>query len=57
MNKIKIDSIAYMTYPALAYHAVGEFLGPAFRIGKDIKTSRMIGRDRWQSKRLPKRRF
>ena len=33
----KIDPIVYMTCPALAYHAVGEFLGPAFRIGKEIK--------------------
>jgi flavin reductase (DIM6/NTAB) family NADH-FMN oxidoreductase RutF len=33
----KIDPILYMTYPALTYNAVGEFLGPAFRIGKKIK--------------------
>ena len=33
----KIDPIVYMTYPALTYHAVGKFLGSAFRIGKEIK--------------------
>jgi hypothetical protein len=33
----KIDPILFMTYPALAYNAVGKFLGPAFRIGKEIK--------------------
>jgi len=33
----KIDPIIYLTYPALTYHAVGRFLGPAFRIGKGIK--------------------
>ncbi len=33
----KIDPIIYMTYPAGTYNKVGEFLGPAFRIGKEIK--------------------
>jgi flavin reductase (DIM6/NTAB) family NADH-FMN oxidoreductase RutF len=33
----KIDPIVYLTYPALSYHAVGKLLGPAFRIGKEIK--------------------
>jgi len=33
----KIDPIVYMTYPAGTYNKVGEYLGPAFRIGKDIK--------------------
>jgi len=33
----KIDPIVYMTYPASTYNKVGEFLGPAFRIGKEIK--------------------
>jgi len=33
----KIDPIVYMTYPAGTYNKVGEFLGPAFRIGKEIK--------------------
>ncbi len=33
----KIDPIVYMTYPAGNYNAVGEFLGQAFRIGKEIK--------------------
>jgi flavin reductase (DIM6/NTAB) family NADH-FMN oxidoreductase RutF len=33
----KIDPIIYMTYPSLTYHAVGKLLGPAFRIGKEIK--------------------
>jgi len=33
----KIDPIVVMTVPALTYHAVGESLGPAFRIGKEIK--------------------
>jgi hypothetical protein len=26
-----------MTYPSLTYHAIGKLLGPAFRIGKEIK--------------------
>lgn len=33
----KIDPIIYMTYPAGTYNKVGEFLAPAFRIGKEIK--------------------
>jgi len=33
----KIDPIVYMTYPAGTYNKVGELLGPAFRIGKEIK--------------------
>lgn len=33
----KIDPIAYMTYPSLSYHGIGEFLGHAFRIGKEIQ--------------------
>jgi flavin reductase (DIM6/NTAB) family NADH-FMN oxidoreductase RutF len=33
----KIDPIIYMTYPAGTYNRVGEFLAPAFRIGKEIK--------------------
>ena len=33
----KIDPIIYMTYPAGTYNKVGELLGPAFRIGKEIK--------------------
>ena len=33
----KIDPIVYMTYPAGTYNKVGEFLGSAFRIGKEIK--------------------
>ena len=33
----KIDPIVYMTYPAGTYNKVGDFLGPSFRIGKDIK--------------------
>ena len=33
----KIDPIVYMTYPAGTYNKVGEYLGPAFRIGKEIK--------------------
>jgi len=33
----KIDPIIYMTYPAGTYNKIGEFLGPAFRIGKEIK--------------------
>lgn len=33
----KIDPIIYMTYPAVSYNKVGEFIGPAFRIGREIK--------------------
>ncbi len=33
----KIDPIVFMGFPASEYHAVGEFLGPAWRIGKKIK--------------------
>jgi len=33
----KIDPIVYMTYPAGTYNKVGEYLGQAFRIGKEIK--------------------
>jgi len=33
----KIDPFVYMTYPAGTYNKVGEFLAPAFRIGKEIK--------------------
>jgi len=33
----KIDPIIYMTYPEGTYNKVGEFLGTAFRIGKEIK--------------------
>jgi flavin reductase (DIM6/NTAB) family NADH-FMN oxidoreductase RutF len=33
----KIDPLMVVTTPALTYHAVGESLGPAFRIGKEIK--------------------
>jgi len=33
----KIDPLVVMTTPALTYHAVGESLGVAFRIGKEIK--------------------
>jgi flavin reductase (DIM6/NTAB) family NADH-FMN oxidoreductase RutF len=36
----KIDPIVFLTFPAKKYHAVGEFLGPAFRIGKEIKNVR-----------------
>ena len=33
----KVDPFVVMTTPALTYHTVGEALGPAFRIGKEIK--------------------
>ena len=33
----KIDPIVYMTYPAGTYNKVGEYLGKAFSIGKEIK--------------------
>jgi flavin reductase (DIM6/NTAB) family NADH-FMN oxidoreductase RutF len=33
----KIGPIVYMSYPASSYHAVGKFIAPAFRIGKEIK--------------------
>lgn len=33
----KIDPLVVMTTPALTYHAVGESMGAAFRIGKEIK--------------------
>ncbi len=33
----KIDPIIFMTHPAGTYNKVGEFLAPAFRIGKEIK--------------------
>ncbi len=36
-DPVKIDAFAYMTYPALSYNAIGESLGPAFRIGKEIR--------------------
>jgi len=40
----KIDPIIYMSYPAVKYHAVGKFIGPAFCIGKEIKNIR----DDWE---------
>ena len=33
----KIDPFVVMTTPALTYHDVGQSIGPAFRIGKEIK--------------------
>lgn len=33
----KIDPIIYMTYPAGTYHKVGDYLGKAFSVGKEIK--------------------
>lgn len=33
----KIDPIIYMTYPAGTYNKVGEYLGKAFSIGKEIR--------------------
>jgi flavin reductase (DIM6/NTAB) family NADH-FMN oxidoreductase RutF len=33
----KIDPLVVVATPALTYHAVGESLGPAFRIGREIK--------------------
>jgi flavin reductase (DIM6/NTAB) family NADH-FMN oxidoreductase RutF len=33
----KIGPIVYMSHPASSYHAVGKFIAPAFRIGKEIK--------------------
>lgn len=33
----KIDPIAYMTYPSGNYHKIGENLGKAFSIGKQIR--------------------
>jgi flavin reductase (DIM6/NTAB) family NADH-FMN oxidoreductase RutF len=33
----KIDPIVYLTYPANTYNTVGEFIGKAFSIGKEIK--------------------
>lgn len=40
----KIDPIVFMGFPASEYHAVGELLGPAWRIGKKIKKVR----DDWE---------
>lgn len=33
----KIDPIVYLTYPAGTYNKVGEYLGKAFSIGKEIR--------------------
>ena len=34
----KIDPIIYLTYPAGTYNKVGDYLGKAFSIGKEIKS-------------------
>ena len=36
-DAVKIDPIVYMSYPAVSYNKVGEFIGQAFSVGKEIK--------------------
>jgi len=43
----KIDPFVVVTTPALTYHDIGKSLGPAFRIGKEIKSVE----DDWERQR------